>query len=81
VFLTVNGDCSVNSSQAKAKYSKGDWVHMAVIANGARVKGVFRVHALVYNPKGWVEYQLIEDISGQLYRHGAGVREKDLKPQ
>lgn len=56
-------------------------MHMGVIQGGARVKGVFKVHKLIYNRGGWVDYQLIEDISGQLYRHGAGVREKDLKPQ
>lgn len=54
---------------------------MAVIQGGARVKGVFRIHKLLYNRGGWVEYQLKEDLTGQLYRHGAAVREKDLKPQ
>lgn len=35
----------------------------------------------MYNRGGWVDYQLIDELTGQLYRHGAGVREKDLKPQ
>ena len=54
---------------------------MAVIQGGARVKGVFTVHKLLYNRAGWVEYQLKEELTGQLYKHGAAVREKDLKPQ
>lgn len=66
--------------KAKAKYSKGDMVHMATIANGQRVKGVFKVNATVYNPKGWVDYQLTEMVSGQLYKAGGSIREKDLKP-
>ena len=45
------------------------------------MKGVFRINKLLYNHAGWVEYQLKEDLTGQLYRHGAAVREKDLKPQ
>ncbi|KAG9197258.1 hypothetical protein G6514_001950 [Epicoccum nigrum] len=66
---------------AKARYQEGQLVHMAVIQGGARVKGVFRINKLLYNHAGWVEYQLKEDLTGQLYRHGAAVREKDLKPQ
>lgn len=69
------------TSQAKARYQEGQLVHMAIIQGGARVKGVFRINKLLYNHAGWVEYQLKEDLTGQLYRHGAAVREKDLKPQ
>ncbi|KAF9701622.1 hypothetical protein EKO04_000600 [Ascochyta lentis] len=65
---------------ARAKYGKGDMVHMATIANGQRVKGVFTVQAAIYNQRGWVEYQLKDTLTGQLHRHGAGVREKELKP-
>ncbi|KAF3005026.1 hypothetical protein E8E13_009022 [Curvularia kusanoi] len=66
---------------ATARYQVGQLVHMAVIQGGARVKGVFRIHKLLYNRAGWVEYQLKEELTGQLYKHGAAVREKDLKPQ
>lgn len=56
-------------------------MHMGVIQGGQRVKGNFTVHRKMYNRGGWVDYQLIDELTGQLYRHGAGVREKDLKPQ
>lgn len=55
-------------------------VHMAMIANGQRTKGVYTIQAAVYNPKGWVDYQLADYFTGETYRHGAGVREKELKP-
>ena len=66
--------------QARAKYKNGDVVHTATIANGQRIKSVFTIHAPVYNPKGWVDYQVLEYVSGQLYRHGAGIRERELRP-
>lgn len=53
---------------------------MTAIRNGARAKAVFTVHAVVYHPDGWHEYQLMDISTGQLYKRGAGVREKDLKP-
>ncbi|UPX19447.1 uncharacterized protein EKO05_0009708 [Ascochyta rabiei] len=74
------GNAGERTVMAKAKYSKGDMVHMATIANGQRVKGVFTIQAAIYNPKGWVEYQLKDSLTDQLHRHGAGVRERDLKP-
>ena len=55
-------------------------VHMATIANGQRVKGVYTIETAVYNSRGWVEYQLVDCITGALYKHGARVREKELKP-
>ena len=55
-------------------------VHMSVIANGTRSKGVFKIYALQYNDAGWVEYQLIDVYTGQLHNRGAGHRERDLKP-
>ncbi|KAJ4405077.1 hypothetical protein N0V91_005439 [Didymella pomorum] len=66
---------------AKARFREGQLVHMGVIQGGQRVKGNFTVHRKMYNRGGWVDYQLIDELTGQLYRHGAGVREKDLKPQ
>ncbi|KAJ4319368.1 hypothetical protein N0V94_003958 [Neodidymelliopsis sp. IMI 364377] len=79
--LTKSGVADAGERAQRAKFKKGQMLHMAVIANGRRVKGDFRVHALVYNRGGWVDYQLIDELTGQLYRHGAGVREKDLKAQ
>ena len=54
-------------------------VHMSVIANGARSKGVFKIYGLLYNPAGWVDYQLVDVYTGQLHDRGKGFREKDLK--
>lgn len=65
--------------QQNAKYQKDELVHMSVIANGARSKGVFKIYGLLYNPAGWVDYQLVDIYTGQLYNRGAAVREKDLK--
>ncbi|KAF1929147.1 uncharacterized protein M421DRAFT_4946 [Didymella exigua CBS 183.55] len=69
-----------NEVLASAKYRTGDVVHTATITNGQRIKSIFTIHAAVYNPKGWVEYQVLDSLSHQLYRHGAGIREKDLRP-
>lgn len=52
---------------------------MAAIQNGKRVRISLQVHRVEYNKIGWFEYQLIDSVTGQLYRHGALVREKDLK--
>lgn len=52
---------------------------MSVISNGARSKGVFKIYALVYNAAGWVDYQLVDVYTNQLYNRGAAYREKDLK--
>ncbi|KAJ4990731.1 hypothetical protein SVAN01_03740 [Stagonosporopsis vannaccii] len=62
-----------------AKFRRGEWVHMSVIANGSRSKGVFKIYAPVYNPAGWVDYQLIDPYTNQLHNRGAAVRERDLK--
>jgi hypothetical protein len=63
----------------QAKFTKGSTVSMLTIENGKRVQRVFTAHATFYNHGGWVDYQLIDNSTGQLYRHGAGVRERDLK--
>ncbi len=52
---------------------------MSVIANGGRSKGVFKIYGPVYNPAGWVDYQLVDPYTGQLHNRGAAVRERDLK--
>jgi hypothetical protein len=52
---------------------------MSVIANGRRSKGIFQIYNSVYNPAGWVDYQLLDAHTGQLYNRGAAVRERDLK--
>ena len=52
---------------------------MSLIENGARIKGVFTVRRLKYNAGGWVDYELIEALTGKPYKHGAGVRENLLK--
>ncbi|KAJ4384757.1 hypothetical protein N0V86_000359 [Didymella sp. IMI 355093] len=61
-----------------ARFKKGEWVHMSLIENGARVKGVYSIWALQYNRGGWVDYQLL-DLHDQLYKHGAWTRESLLK--
>lgn len=70
---------STDERQQNAKYQKNDTVHMSVIANGTRSKGVFKIYNLVYNPAGWVEYQLLDVYTGQLHECGKGFRERDLK--
>ena len=65
--------------QQNARFSKGDYVHMSLIENGARIKGVFIVRRLKYNAGGWVDYELTEALTGKSYKHGAGVRENLLK--
>lgn len=52
---------------------------MSVIANGRRSKGIFQIYNPVYNSGGWVDYQLIDARTGQLYNRGTAVRERDLK--
>jgi hypothetical protein len=44
------------------------------------MKVVFSIFGLGYNRGGWVEYQLVDELTGSLYRHGAYVRERDLRP-
>jgi hypothetical protein len=60
------------------KFSKGDIVHMTVIANGARTKGTFTISSCrVHSSKQYWEYQL-KDSKGY-YGGSAYVREKYLK--
>lgn len=61
------------------RFSKGDTVHMTVIANGARTKGTFIISSCRVNrSRQYWEYQL-KDSQGCLYSGGAYVREKNLK--
>lgn len=53
---------------------------MSLIQHRARMKGVFSIFGLGYNRGGWVGYQLVDELTGSLYRHGADVRERDLRP-
>lgn len=64
--------------QQNARFKKGDWVHMSLIENGARVKGVYSIWAVQYNDRGWVDYQLL-DVHDKLYNRGAWTRESLLK--
>lgn len=53
---------------------------MSQILNGQRVKGVFTVDKAQYNSRGdYVEYQLLDTLTGSLHKNGAWIREKDLK--
>ncbi|KAF2752008.1 hypothetical protein M011DRAFT_463493 [Sporormia fimetaria CBS 119925] len=60
------------------KFQKGDVVHMSIVANGFRRKGIFTVLKAHYNRSGrfW-EYQLTD--SKGLYDNGAFIRENYLK--
>ncbi|OCL02526.1 hypothetical protein AOQ84DRAFT_382594 [Glonium stellatum] len=61
------------------RFSKGDTVHMTIIANGARTKGIFTISGCrVNNSKRYWEYKL-KDSKGYPYSGGVYVREKDLK--
>ncbi|KZM26695.1 metal ion binding [Ascochyta rabiei] len=62
------------------KYKKGDHVQMGVVENGQRMKGVFTIHGAEPNNRGWFEYSLADTFTGKLYKNGAAVHEKDLKP-
>ena len=67
-----------DSLKQSRKFSKGDIVHMTVIANGARTKGIFTISSCrVHSSKRYWEYRL-KDSKGY-YSGGAYVREKHLK--
>ncbi|KAJ4348892.1 hypothetical protein N0V95_005071 [Ascochyta clinopodiicola] len=62
------------------RYTKGDYVHMAFFENGSRMKGVFTIRGAKCNDVGKWEYSLVDCFTGRLYKNGAAVRERDLKP-
>ena len=43
------------------------------------MRRTFSVHSPDFNPAGWFEYQLVDSLTRELYRHGAKVRENRLK--
>ncbi|KAF2129889.1 hypothetical protein P153DRAFT_385121 [Dothidotthia symphoricarpi CBS 119687] len=69
-----------NAAMQSARFRKTDVVHMSQISNGVRTKGVFTVYKAQYNVRGgYVEYQLIDYLTGGMHKNGAWIREKDLK--
>ncbi|KAF1844079.1 uncharacterized protein K460DRAFT_408385 [Cucurbitaria berberidis CBS 394.84] len=69
-----------NPAIQSARFFKGDIVHMPQFLNGQRTKGSFIVDKSQYNSRGgYVEYQLLDPLTGGLHKNGAWIREKELK--
>jgi hypothetical protein len=67
----TNANSLLTLDQGGNRFQKGDTVHMSIVENGARRKGIFTVRKARYNDKSGIwEYQLSD---------GAWARENTLK--
>lgn len=53
---------------------------MSQIMNGVRTKGIYQIYKSQYNSRGgFVEYQMLDPLTGQKHKHGAWFRENLLR--
>lgn len=62
------------------RFQPGETVHMALIRDGVRTKGIFTIHKGRPSRSGYYEYQLAAG-KGKLYNNGEWIRENKLKAE